>query len=461
LRRRDWLALSCCLFLILAACQPSSTPGPTPSASPSSPVTQTPAAAPTAHSTLAVDQSALKGVTIQVWYPWFGAEASLFESQVTDFNSSNSWGITVQVASQGNYAALYDNLSAALETPAQPDLVVALPEQALAWEARGDVVDLTPYVQDTRYGFSQAEIDDIPSVFWGQDQVGGRRLGVPAQRSARFLFYNQTWAEELGFASPPRNAEEFLKQACAANQVMRSDAVKDNDAKGGWLVDTDPMTALSWMLAFGGSVVEAQSYRFLTPDNIATFKFLKTMYDENCSWATFNPTPYDQFATRQALFATGSLEDLVDQSRAFTDAANQDQWTVLTFPGPNQSGLVIYGSSFVVLKSTDVRQLAAWLFARWMLSPENQARWVLSTGLFPLRTSSMASLQDYRQEHPQWAAAVELIPQGRLQPKLASWRIVRVMLGDGFDHIFRVDMPSGQIAVVLAEMDRTVTDISK
>jgi hypothetical protein len=35
------------------------------------------------------------------------------------------------------------------------------------------------------------------------------------------------------------------------------------------------------------------------------------------------------------------------------------------------------------------------------------------------------------------------------------------MLGDGFDHIFRVDMPSGQVAKVLAEMDRGVTDISK
>jgi ABC-type glycerol-3-phosphate transport system substrate-binding protein len=110
-----------------------------------------------------------------------------------------------------------------------------------------------------------------------------------------------------------------------------------------------------------------------------------------------------------------------------------------------------------------VTQLASWLFVRWMLSPENQARWVQSTGLFPLRTSTMNLLSEYSAEHPQWAAAVELLPEGQLTPQLASWRVVRIMLGDGFrdmfDTIRHPDLTDGQVPLLLRQMEETATDL--
>jgi hypothetical protein len=52
---------------------------------------------------LGIPEEALKGVTIQVWHPWFVIEADLFESKVKEFNQTNEWGITVQSTSQINY----------------------------------------------------------------------------------------------------------------------------------------------------------------------------------------------------------------------------------------------------------------------------------------------------------------------------------------------------------------------
>ena len=92
---------------------------------------------------------------------------------------------------------------------------------------------------------------------------------------------------------------------------------------------------------------------------------------------------------------------------------------------------------------------------------EQQAKWVESTGLFPLRTSSLSLLNDYKNSHPQWAAAIALIPQGQIQPQLASWRTVRVMLGDGFDNMFRTNTPAGRVAGILAIMESTAHDLSK
>jgi ABC-type glycerol-3-phosphate transport system substrate-binding protein len=306
---------------------------------------------------------------------------------------------------------------------------------------------------------SGPEIADFPSVFWEQDQVGDARLGMPAQRTARFLLYNQTWAGELGFDVPPVTAVEFQEQACKANQSMRLDADLQNDGRGGWLIDAHPITNMSWLLAFGGGVQEENGFRFLTPENIDATRFIKELAEDGCAWQTQNEKPLARFVDRSALFATASLEDLPDLARDFASAGSNDQWTVLPFPGSENSIVVIYGASYILFESDDAEQLAAWLFVRWLLSPENQADWVNSAGLYPLQASTMNLLADYAAGHPQWAEAVELLPQGQITPQLAAWRTVRVALGDGFNFMFRVDTPVGQVPAILSQLDAIVTDI--
>lgn len=450
------------LFLSLAlfACQPVPSEGRTATPRPSK--TPRPPVLPGNGSRLGVEKEALRGLTIQVWYPWFGVEASLFESQVAEFNRSNEWGIVVQPTSQINYSQLFEAVSTSLPTPDRPDLVIAFPEHGLAWSAGGRVVDLNQYINDEVYGWAQTDLQDFPAAFWAQDASGEKRLGLPAQRSARFILYDVTWARELGFETAPATADEFRVQACSAHQAMLGDQIRQNDGQGGWLVDTDPMTALSWLTAFGGGVLEGNDYRFLTPKNIAGLKFVKQLYDDGCAW-TAQPGADLQadFAGRTALFGTAALEDLAGQSRAFAAAGNGDTWTVMSFPGGQQSGLAVYGSSYFILRSAPEEQLASWLFVRWMLSPENQAKWVETTGLFPLRNSSLGLLTAYGASHPQWSAAVALLPEAQIQPQLASWRKVRVMLGDGFDNMFRLNIPAGRVAEVLVQMEATSRDLSK
>ena len=455
-----------CLFVFiffLAACAPSTsvtgTPRPDETEAASVKNTPTPAV-----SSLDIEKEALRGVQVKVWHPWFGAQANLFELQVAQFNKENEWGIVVSAESKENYSELYAQTTAALKDASYPHVVVALPEHALDWDAK--VVDLNAYLHDPEYGVSALEISDFANAIWLQDEVDGKRFGVPAQRTARFIFYNQSWARELGFSAPPKTSAEFEQQACAAHTALGKDTDAGNDALGGWLIDIDAMTALSWMLAFDGGVQEEAGYRFLAPGNVTAFKYLKVLQQKGCVWVASPDLPvYDRFAARQALFSTGSLEDVIEQSRTFLTSGSKDEWTVLTFPGDEQQALVVYGSSFTILESDDVNQLAAWLFLRWMLAPENQARWVQSTGLFPLRTSTLDLLASYGADHPQWAEAVALLSSGKITPQLASWRLVRVMLGDGFadmfDTIRHPDLTDGQVPLILRQMDEIATDLNQ
>jgi multiple sugar transport system substrate-binding protein len=450
------------LTLVLAACQPSPSMD-VPTSTPRVEATKTPAPTqtPILESRLGVPPEALQGLTVDVWHPWYGVPANLFEAQVEEFNSTNPWGIQVQAKSLQNYNELYEQVSEAVYGPDRPDVVIGLPEYAVEWHAQEAVLELDPYVSDPVYGLSEAEIADFPSVFWEQDQVAGVRLGMPAQRTARFLLYNQTWAGELGFDDPPVTPREFQEQACKANLSMHADPDPQHDGRGGWLIDAHPITALSWLLAFGGGAQEEDGFRFLRPENIEATRFVKGLAESGCAWETQDEQPLSKFVDRSALFATASLEDLPDLARDFASAGSTDKWTVLPFPGSESSVMVVYGSSYILFASEDADQLAAWLFVRWLLSPENQADWVNSTGLFPLQASTMGLLADYEAGHPAWAEAVKLLPQGRITPQLAAWRTVRVALGDGFNFMFRVDTPVGRVPAILSQLDAIVADLNE
>ena len=453
--------------LALSACLPG-TPTPALTATTSSPslvVTTTRGPTPTASLTspapISVDASALRGVELQAWQAFSGAAADVFAGQVAGFNAGNEWGIVVTSSSYGDYPTLFDAVNTALAGGSGPDLVAALPEQTLAWNASASVVDLNPYLADASWGLGSAAQADIPPVFWLQDKYNGMQLGVPAQRSAHFIYYNKTWAHQLGFNSPPASLDEFRQQACAANASFKTDASPQNDGYGGWIVDTSWQTTYSWLLASGGSVVSGNAYTFRTDPNLAALQYVKGLYDDHCAWLSTDPTPFDAFAGRLALFVSGDLSELPLAAESISRLHNTDDWTLIPFPGAEGGTLVAYGPSYSLLKSTPEKSLAAWLFIRWLLAPAQQADWVRQTGSFPLGSSVLDQVSAFRSASPQWDAAVGYLPLAQGVPQLASWRTVRYVLEDGLTVVFQMDAPLAQLPAVLTEMDSQAGELNK
>ena len=458
------LALSLLAALAFSACNRASpTSGTSVAASPAVVASPSPSPAPSLTPSplpsIGVDPAVLHGLTIQVWQAYAGPAEVLFTNQVAQFNAENQWGIVVTASGYGDYTSLFDAMNSALAAGKSPDLVDALPEQTLAWQALAKVVDLQPYLADPQWGLGKAAIADIPSIFWSQDNFNGKQFGLPAERSARFIFYNQTWSHALGFANPPATADQFRQQACAANASFLKDADPKNDGYGGWIVDTDWQTTYSWLLAFGGGVADGNSYGLRTDPNLAALQFIKGLFDSHCAWLSTEPTPFDSFARRSALFISADLAGLPTEMESMKSLKNSDEWTVLPFPGTQESGLVAYGPSYTMLKSTSERQLAAWLFARWLLSPESQAQWVEATGVFPLRNSVMNMIGPYLLASPQWGAAVASLPQAQAVPQMASWRKVRYVLEDGMMVLFQENLPQDKLPDLLVEMDALAQEL--
>jgi multiple sugar transport system substrate-binding protein len=445
----------------------STRPSPRASAPPSAGASAQPRRTPTAAvippTPLAVDPSSLHGTIIQFWNAGAGDSSDAMQALVQDFNVNNQWGIVVLPKSYSNLDELSENVQATLDSGNPPDVVVGYPHQALAWKGAKGLVDLSPYVNDPKWGLSSTEQSDFYAPFWQQDASNGIRWGIPAQRSGELLFYNKTWAKELGFDQPPTTPEAFRQQACAAARLNKQDKNTQNDGTGGYILSTDYPAMLGWIYAAGGDVVNADGdgYQFNTTPVKDTFTFLKKMYDAGCAWLPASEAPEQAFAGRLGLFRNGTIMDIPYQVQAFNQASNNDEWTVLPYPSAAGTPAIdVYGPSYSIFPSTQQKQLAAWLFVKWLASAQTQAKLVEMNSSFPLSASTMGQLSDYKDSHPQWTAALALLPQARAEPSFESWDTVRWAVLDAATQLFRYYFTADQVPNLARLLDQTAAELN-
>lgn len=461
--------------MLLSACQtgpaPTRAPNkPSPTANGNPQASRTPTRAPARQgtptptripvSTIDVKPDELEDITVEYWHAWGGDSRKLAEELVEEFNASNEWGISVQANGLGDYKLLAEQVSQAISAGDKPDIVAAYDYQSMAWDEL--LVDLSAYVDDPVWGWSASEQTDFYSPFWEQPAGSEARTSLPAQRSAQVLFYNLTWAKELGFRTPPATFEQFQEQACAAAQVNLEDDRADNDKTGGWIISTDYPGVLGWLYASGSEIVrqDGKGYRFNTPQVEEALGLLRELYENGCAWLSENQDLESDFAGRLGLFATGSITDIPYQQAALTSAGNRDDWTVLPFPAKRgQAAIAVYGPSFTILESTPEEQLASWLFIRWLLSPENQARWAQASQSFPLRTSAQEHFDSSNPMPAQWSAAVDLLDYAHPEPAYRSWEAVRFAVSDVATQLFRWYFTAEQLPSTVRLLDRTASEL--
>lgn len=426
---------------------------------------------PTPASTLPVQAEELKGLPVEFWFAAGEADRPPLLDLIDGFNQENQWGIQVIGVPLDGFGVMEDRFRQALQQGGLPGLLAGYSEQVLYWGAGGPgVVDLSSYVADPAWGMSPEAVADFYPAIWERETQAriapgtgaGLRVGLPWVRSGLVLLYNLTWAEQLDFSSLPSTPDEFRQQACAGAQANLQDEDRENDGTGGYLISVDTSSLLSWIFAFSGGVTsqDGEGYRFDTPESAAALGLLKGLYAGGCAWISESPLPYGEFAARRALFTAVTLAELPSVQAALADVGNQDAWTVLPFLSPDGPAVIdIYGPSLILLKSSPAEQLAAWLFARWLVSPEIQADWIVKSGYFPTRLSALTLAQKEPALLPQQVAALKLMSLARVEPAYPSWSIVRWSIGDVMAQLLSPDFQSAQIGSLLDDLDLLATEI--
>ena len=138
------------------------------------------------------------------WHPWSGGAASALAELVGEFNAQNEWGIQVNSIYQGNFDDLYNQVITATHSASAPDLTLAYPYQAQAYDASANLVDLNLYLEDPRWGLSAGQLAGMDPAFMESGLAGTKRLGFPALRSA------ESAREKLSRVMPSWDAIRFF-----------------------------------------------------------------------------------------------------------------------------------------------------------------------------------------------------------------------------------------------------------
>ena len=419
-----------------------------------------PTATATRSAYMQIDKGSLIGITLDFVHPWSGETANAIQALVNEFNKVNEWGITVKVQSSGGNETLYDQLQENLRSDTMPDVIAINPYLAQRLEDDHYWLDVTEYLHDEQWGIAQDQINDIPYTFFDLSKVGSRILGMPIGMSASALYYNQTWAKELGFSSPPTTPAELEQQVCAAAQTKMIDNDISNNGTGGMWINNSPNSVISWYSAFGGVIPDGSGVaRFNDQAAVDSFTFIKELFDQSCAWVGRQPTPYDYFANRFTLVYPGNLEDIDLQSNAFLSSGSQDEWILIPYPTLDGKGTyLVDGSTLLISVAKPETQLASWLFVRWLSSSPAQQVFSNTSLYWPLQLSSITRMDDLLADRPQFDDLLHELDLAQAVPTYPAWAMDRMVLQDAFWQYltgYQQNLPD-----VLTLLDATIAELS-
>ncbi len=418
---------------------------------------------PTTIPYLLVDTADLKGVTVRFWHPFTDDTATQMRQIADTFNSENEYGIRVEVYSIGASGALDERFTEAMQQGGELPTLVAGPLVYLHdWDAEGWLIPVGDYLNFPDWQWS---VDDLDAFVLTQHQTpDGEQLSLPLNWYANVIFYNQTWAQELGLNRIPGDLTTFETQACAAKDALLADDDPGNNNTGGYIINRNASTLLSWLAVFGYGDISAdpaENYDFTTPEAEETFTALWELANAGCAWQSRIPTPYDYFAERNALFYAGSTRDIFWQERAMENAGSTDEWIVMPYPAANgQSPLLVDGSGAAIVAGTPQEQLASWLFLQTLLESRNQALIAIASSSMPVRDSAWEWLSVQAQAHPQWAAVSEWTNPRISVPLRADWLKAGNVLEDAAWELYQPFTTVERIPSLLEQLDAMIVEVT-
>ena len=366
---------------------------------------------------------------IVFWHQHSGSREADMMKIVDEFNATNEYGITLTAEYAGGYGDIFTKMLPILNTLDVPDLVVGYQNQTATYQLADAMFDINTIIDNPTYGLTAEEQADFFPGFFVQDvftMFGGARLALPPNRSMEVVYYNESWLAELGYDAPPATPAEFKEMACAATANPYSGATAEGSL--GYQLSIDTSRFASWTFAFGGDIFDYETNQFTTNSDasIAAMEFLQDLFESGCA-RIVSESYGDQtdFGNGTLLFTVGSSSGLPYYGSAVDAGAGHD-WSVAALPSatgmPKQN---VYGASVGIPKTTPERELSAWIFLKFLTSPDIQAQWAKASKYFPTRASVAGEMEGFFKANPTYKKAFDLLKYGAFEPPVPGYDFIR------------------------------------
>ncbi len=401
------------------------------------------------------------GQTVVYWHQFQNdsAQGNTIAAIIDDFNKTNQYGITVQGSFQGNYTDLGNLINAGITSGDLPNLAAGYANAAASYFLDKSAVDLGPYINSTKWGLGdmakdfRTDLIDFNTI--SGDPFNGAVVAWPHQFSAQVFAYNSTLLKTLGFDAPPTTIDDFKTQACAASKAKTADG---NQIQG-FPITTDASAFESWVASMGGAIYHDGKYDFSSDAVKGALQLYQDMYSQGCAYI-----PGQQYGD-QTDFNNGVVPFYVTSSAGFTYVISGFQksgvtadWSVQTFPHTEGNQIIqVFEPSIILMPSTPEKQLASWLFLKYLDTPEVAAKWSEGTGYFnPVpSTADMLSSGTFTADGlaPYFNAANALLSQDGVKlyssPAISSYGAVRNAISTAIADVTSNNKPVADVMTTL------------
>lgn len=350
--------------------------------------------------------------------------AKLLREIAAEFNATHE-GPPVKVIQSGDYADIYMKTVAAIKARTLPAMAVAYGNMTVKYANQGAAADLGQFLADPEMGLSEEELDDFFPAVLEQNRysrLDGRMFSFPYTKAVLVMYCNTEVLAGAGLSGAPKTWVEFLDQ-CRA--------VKAKTGKFALCFDADPSTVNGMIFSMGGEIVAEDGLRYDTPEAVAAFKLLETLFGEKLAYQNPPRTFNDQtaFGRDEIAFAFRP-----SSSRPYYEIAKEglEGWLIAPLPqsDPSRPSTVLYGANISIFNTTPEQMRAAWGFVKYFTSPEINVRWALKTGYLPYRKSAVEDpdLRAFWDEWPSNRTAYDCLAYARPEPNIEEWQEVRRLI---------------------------------
>lgn len=333
-------------------------------------------------------------VTITMWHNYGGQMQGAMDELIDEFNSAigRKKGVILSVTSISASKDLQEKLSMIAAgdpgAPNMPDIVTAYPKTALILSEQGLLAHLDGQ-------FTDEELQAYLPQFIKEGRLPDGKLYVfPIAKSTEVLFVNQTLFDRFSTATGVKLASLFTFEGIAAAAIKYyqwTDSLtpyRANDGKAFYTADSWFNIAQVGIAQMGGELVN--------PDHLSVDSdYFRRVWDFTLlpalagGFAVTNGYSSDLSKTGEIVCSTGSTAGILFYGDNITYPDNTTEattYTVLPYPifkGGKKFALQ-RGAGMCVARSSPKKEYAAALFLKWFTQPEQNMRFVSSTGYLPV-----------------------------------------------------------------------------
>lgn len=331
--------------------------------------------------TVAMDASERTPQTLEVWYAVSGTSGEKFTEQAQAFDESSDL-VSLNLSYSGGSNDTATKVSAALLTGTAPD--VALMYAGPSFTGSLGNFDMAQLIQ--REGF---DADDIYPGVWDYCRYfNGEICAVPYGISTPVMYYNKDILAAAGvdMTNPPTTWAEFYDvclQCLEKGNINNMDGFTAFDATdAGWLFK-------SMCMQNGCPIVEVEDGAvnpvFNDEAAVEVAEYWKSLVDSGIMAA-------GEHSAAENKFLSGNLAFLVMSSNRISRWTDVDiNIGAIEMPYFKTQSVALGGNVLVIFTQDEQKIEAAWDLISYLLSPEQNLDFALSTGYLPVRASELES----------------------------------------------------------------------